>query len=81
MKSLGSTKSKIAENEHGKHLSHLEITKVVLPYCNIENNDCQQNFRALDTFIPNESSVLLLDIHPKILLFKKPLIKNFHILK
>ena len=81
MKLLRSTKSKITENEHGKHLSHLEITKVVLLHCNIENNDCQQNFRALYTFIPNESCVLLLDIHPKILLFKKPLIRNFHILK
>ena len=65
MKLLGSTKSKITENEHSKHLSHLEITKVVLLHCNIESNGSQQNFRALYTFIPNESSVLLVGIHRK----------------
>ena len=81
MKLPGSTKSKITENEHSKHLSHLEITKVVLLHCNIESNGSQQNFRVLYAFIPNESSLLLLDIHPKILLFKKLLIKNFQILK
>ena len=43
MKLLGSTKSKIAKNENGESVFWLEITEVVLIYCNIVNNDYQQD--------------------------------------
>ena len=43
MKLLGSTKSKIAKNENGESVFRLEITEVVLIYCNIVNNDYQQD--------------------------------------
>ena len=42
MKLLGSTKSKTSKDKNGKNLSHLEITKVLLPHCIIVNNDYQQ---------------------------------------
>ena len=41
MKSLGSTKSKIAKNENGENVPCLEITKVVVIHCNVVNNSYQ----------------------------------------
>ena len=55
MKFLGSTKSKITKDENDENVPHLEITEVVFIYCNIANNDYQQNLRVLYTFIPNKS--------------------------
>ena len=43
MKLLGSAKSKITKNENVENVPHLEITEVALVYCNIVNNDYQQN--------------------------------------
>ena len=81
MKILGSTKSKITNNENGKNVPHLEITEVVLVHCNIFNNNYQQNSRGLHGFILNKSLGQLLDISPKFFYFWKHLIHNFHILK
>ena len=39
MKLLESTENKIIEDENGENVPHLEITEVVLLYCNIVNND------------------------------------------
>ena len=47
MKLLGSTKSKITKDENGGNMSHLEITDVVLVYCNIVNNDYQHDSSVL----------------------------------
>ena len=38
VKELGSTESKITNNKYGKNVFRLEITEVVLIYCNIFNN-------------------------------------------
>ena len=65
MKILGSTKSKITKNENGENVSYLEITEVLLIYCNIVNNDYQQDSRVLYIFVPNTSFGQLLDILPK----------------
>ena len=62
MKLLGSTKSKITENENAENLPHLEITEVVLIHCNTVNNNYQQNSTVLYTFVPNKSFSQLLDI-------------------
>ena len=43
MKLLRSTKSKITSNENGENIPNLEITELVLIYCNIVNNSYQQN--------------------------------------
>ena len=69
MKLLRSTESKITKNENDEKVSHLELTYVVLVYCNIVNSDFQQNLRVLYIFIPNKSLGHLLAISPKIFRF------------
>ena len=64
-KLVGSTKNKITKNENGKNVSNLEITEVVLVYCNIVNNNYQQKSRVLYMFVSNKSFGRLLDIFPK----------------
>ena len=71
MKLLGSTKGKITKDENAENLPHLEITEVVLFYCNIVNTDYEHTSRALYTFIPNKSFGQLLEISPKKLIFLK----------
>ena len=55
MKLIGSTKSKITENENGENVPCLEITEVVLIHFNVVNNSYQQNSRVLYIFVPNKS--------------------------
>ena len=54
MKLVQSTKNKIAKNENGENVPHLEITEGVLVHCNIVNNDYQQDSRVLRTFVLNK---------------------------
>ena len=63
--------SEITKDENGKNVSHLEITEVVLIYCNIVNKDYQQNSRVLDTFFQNKSFDQLLYILPQKFMFLK----------
>ena len=77
MKLLGSTKSKITNDENGENVPHLEITEVVLIHCNVVNNDYQQDSRVLYTFIPNKSFSQLLDISPEYLIFLKTFNSDF----
>ena len=65
MKLCGNTKSKIAKDENGKNVPHLEITEVVLLHCDIANNDSQQDSRVLYRLVPNKSFGQLLDISTK----------------
>ena len=58
-------------------MPHLEITEVVLVYCNIVNNNYQQDSRVLYTFIPNKSFVQLLDTSPKNVIFLKTFNSEF----
>ena len=64
MKLLGSTENKIAKDKNGEKMLNLEITEGVLVYCNIVNNDDQQDSRVLHTFAPNKPSGGLLEISP-----------------
>ena len=64
MKLLGSTKSKITNDENDENVPQLEITEVVLIHCNILSNNYQQDSRILYTFVPNKSFGQLLDISP-----------------
>ena len=70
-------KSKINKNENGENAPILEISKVVLVYCNIVSDDYQQDSRVLYTFAPNKSSSQLLDISPFFFLFLKPFNSEF----
>ena len=54
MKLLGSTENKISKNKSCENVPHLEITEVVLVYCNMVNNNYQQDLRVLYTFVPNK---------------------------
>ena len=62
MKLLGSTENKITKDKNDENVPHLEITEFVLVYCNIVNNDYQQDPRVLYTFVPNKSFGGLLEI-------------------
>ena len=77
MKLLGSTKSKITKDENGENVPHLEITEVVLVFCNIVNNDYQQGSRVLYTFILNKLFDQILDISPKNFIFSKTFNSEF----
>ena len=73
MKLLKNTKSNIDKNEKGKNKLNLEVTEIVLAHCNIANNDYQQDWRVLYTFVPNKSFGQLLDISPRNFIFLKAL--------
>ena len=45
MKLLGSTENKITKDRNSENVPHYEITEVVLVFCNIFNNDYQQDSR------------------------------------
>ena len=67
MKLVGSTQTKIIKDKNGKYVPHLEITEVVLVYCNFINNDYQQDSRMLYTFVPNKPFGSLSEISPSYL--------------
>ena len=69
MKLSGSTKSKITINKNDENVPHLKINEAVLVYCNIINNDYQQDSRVLYRFVPNKSFGQLLNILPKSFIF------------
>ena len=71
MKLLGSTEKKINKDKNGENVPHLEITEIVLVYCNIVNNDYQQDSRVLYTFVPNKPFGSLLEISPTNHIFLK----------
>ena len=54
MEVLGSTKIKITKDGNGEDVSNLEVTEAMLLECNIANNNCQQNSRVLQIFVPNK---------------------------
>ena len=59
MKLLGSTKSKINKDKNGENVPHLEITEVVIIYCNIVNNDYQQDLKScIHLFLINILSII-----------------------
>ena len=74
MKLLGSTKNKINKDKNRKNVPHLEITEVELVYCDIVNNDYQQDSRVLYMFVPNKPFGSLLEISPTNHIF----LKTFH---
>ena len=71
MKLLGSTESKITKDKNGENVPHLEMVELVLVYCNLVNNDYQQDTRILYTFVPNETFGSLLEISPTNQVFLK----------
>ena len=81
MKLLGSTKNKINKDKNRKNVPHLEITEVELVYCDIVNNDYQQDSRVLYTFVPNKPFGSLLEISPTNHIFLKTFNPEYHEIK
>ena len=71
MKLLGNTKNKISKDENCENMTHLQITEVVLVHCNIVNNDYQHDSKVLFIFFTIKLFGQLLDILPKVYVFKK----------
>ena len=69
MKLQGSAESKITKDKNGENVPHLEVVELVLVYCNLVNNDYQQDSRILYTFVPNKTFGSLLGILPAIMFF------------
>ena len=81
MKLLGSTKNETNKNKNGNNVRHLEIAEVILGHCNIVNNDYQQDWRVLYTFVPNKPFSSLLEISPTSHIFLKHSTQNITKLK
>ena len=77
MKVLGSTKTKITNDENGENVHHLENFEVVSVQCNIFNNDYQHDSRVLCKYVPNKSFDQLLDILPENFIFLKTFNSKF----
>ena len=77
LKLLWSTRSEITMNENSKNVPHLEITGVVLVYCNIVRNNYRHDWRAFYIFVPNKSFGELLDTSPKNFIFLKTFNSEF----
>ena len=77
MKLLESSKNKITKDKNSENVLHLEITEVVLVHCNIVNNNYQQDYRVLYTFVPNKPFDSLLEISPTNHIFLKTLNSEF----
>ena len=69
MELLRSATKKITKDENGENVPYLKITEVVLVYCNIANNNYQQNLRVLYKFASNKSFGQFLNILPKNFIF------------
>ena len=77
MKLIGSTKNKITKDKSGENVPHFEVTEVLLVYCNITNNDHQEDSRVLYTFVPNKPVGSLLAISPTNHIFLKTFNSEF----
>ena len=65
MKLLRTTENKISKDKNGENVPNLEITKVVLVYWNIVNNEYQKDSRVLYTFVSNKPFGSILENFPK----------------
>ena len=76
VKLLGSTKNRLIKDENGKNVFRLEIAEIVLVYCDIVNNDYQEDSRVLYIFVLNKSFLQLLDNSLKRYIFSKTFISE-----
>ena len=51
IKLLGSTKSKITKDKNGENVLHLEITKVILVRCNIQESRIKNQESCIHLFL------------------------------
>ena len=62
MRLLGSTKKDVSQDKDGEEVPKLESAEVVLVYCNLVNNNYQQAFKVLFTFVQNKQFGQLITI-------------------
>ena len=67
MKLLGSTKEDVGQDKDGEDAPKLEYVEVVLVRCNLVNNNYQQTWKVLFTFVPNKEFGQLINISPHLL--------------
>ena len=77
MKLLGSSESKVTKDKNGENMPHLEVVELVLVHCSLVNNDHQQDWRILYTFVPNKTFGSLLEISPTNHIFLKTFNSEF----
>ena len=78
---LRSTENKITKDKNVGNVPYPEITEVVLFYCNIVNNDYQQDSRVLYIFLPNKLFGSLLEISPTSFIHLKTFNSEFEPIK
>ena len=81
MEFLGSIENEITKDKNGENVPQIEITEVVLVYCNIFNNDYQQDSRVMYTFVPNKPFGSLLEISPTNHIFLKTFNSEYNEIK
>ena len=81
MKLLGSSKKDVGQNKAGEDLPKLESSEVVAVKCNLVNNNYQQAYKVLFTFVPNKQFGRLVTIHIIHQQCQKLLMQNFNLLK
>ena len=64
MKLLGSAKKDVDQDKDGEDVPKLESVEVALVHCNLINNNYQQLFKVLFTFVPNKQLGQLITITP-----------------
>ena len=64
MQLLGSSKKEIDKNKNGELVPRLQTVEVVLVHCNLVNNNYQQAYKVLFTFVPNKQFGQLITITP-----------------
>ena len=62
MKLLGNTKKDVDKVKDGEDVPKLEFVEVVLVHCNLVNNNFQQAWEVLFTFVPNKQFGQLVNI-------------------
>ena len=77
MKSLENSKSRITKDKIDENSSHLEITEIILVYCNVVNNSSQKVLRVFYIFVPNEFFDQFLEISLTNSIFLKAFISGF----
>ena len=64
IKLLESTKKDVDQDNDGEDVPKLESVEVVLVHCNLVNNNYQQAWKVLFTFMPNKQFGQLINISP-----------------
>ena len=71
MQLLGSSKQIIDKNKDAQIVPKLETVEVVLVHCNLVNNNYQEAFKILFSFVPNKEFCQLITITPHSLIMLK----------